>query len=808
MNVSGREKKSDRQSAPETAEPPASRSSIGKWWLFGTGAFLIALLATAPTVGDFGLTWDEPAYRFSQIRSAQWWERLVACRSVDDLRSIVEPDALLFYWPYNRHGINFHPPFAGQLNLLSYGIFGHWMKDIPARRMASVLEFSLTITIGFVFLARRYGIWVGTIAGGTLLCMPRIYGQAHLIDTDITGLFLWTATSLAFWKGLHEPNSRRWRVLVGVLLGLSFLEKMAAIFVLVPILVWLLVARLPQVFRRGHRADWIDGLLTSTALLIPLVVAFVEILRLSKALPKPMFTNLFYNRVTSPIPGFILAMPFAVWLLRRSLAWLFPRNPVWGIERPALETWTAILAFAPVVGFLGNPSWWRETLPRFAHYYLINTDRRGSLPDIQILYFGQIYEYSLPWHNGWVLLAITVPALTLFAAVLGIFRALFHAREDRLPLYFLVQLAALPVFRMLPTPAHDGVRLFLPTFFFLAAFAGWGTVWIAEGLTRLLPTRIGQWTNPAFATLVIGASAWQLVKTHPYELSYYNELIGGPRGAWDAGFELTYWYDAFTPRVFDDLNQKFPQAADVNFENPLTQPSTFLELRSLGQLRADVSLSKQDSSPGSPFAYTWLLTQDSKSTDFTRLLFVMKPWYESRPPQLDGARVAAVIDGSATARAWFLFHLVPIHHLDPQGEPRVPVGGSEGASLLGRLWGEGLSPLPNPAVYEPIFEWAREDPDGLRAAAKRIARDKSPGDEPGARRLMAILTRKQNGMAESYLEALLRWHLRHEPEAMIEAVEIVIRHPDELRKVVTRCSYTDPDSIGGPLDEWLKSTAK
>ena len=34
----------------------------------------------------------------------------------------------------------------------------------------------------------------------------------------------------------------------------------------------------------------------------------------------------------------------------------------------------------------------------------------------------------------------------------------------------------------------------------------------------------------------------------PYELSYYNELVGGPRGAWERGFELTYWYDAFTDR--------------------------------------------------------------------------------------------------------------------------------------------------------------------------------------------------------------------------------------------------------------------
>ena len=53
-----------------------------------------------------------------------------------------------------------------------------------------------------------------------------------------------------------------------------------------------------------------------------------------------------------------------------------------------------------------------------------------------------------------------------------------------------------------------------------------------------------------------GSAAFSLVRIHPYELSYYNELIGGPRQAWRQGFELTYWYDAFTDQVFDDLNRQ------------------------------------------------------------------------------------------------------------------------------------------------------------------------------------------------------------------------------------------------------------
>src|ERR1700712_4990947 len=112
--------------------------------------FVVALFALVPTTGDIGLTWDEPSYRYSQVMSAQWWGRLFANPADPDLFAA---NTLLYYWPYGRFGINFHPPLAGQLNLLTYELFGRWMKDIPARRMASVIEFALTLVILYQFLA-------------------------------------------------------------------------------------------------------------------------------------------------------------------------------------------------------------------------------------------------------------------------------------------------------------------------------------------------------------------------------------------------------------------------------------------------------------------------------------------------------------------------------------------------------------------------------------------------------------------------------------------------------------------------------
>ena len=83
-------------------------------------------------------------------------------------------------------------------------------------------------------------------------------------------------------------------------------------------------------------------------------------------------------------------------------------------------------------------------------------------------------------------MGITVPVAILAAGVIGVVWAIGQIRRDRLPFYFLVHFLTLPVIRMFPTPAHDGVRLFLPTFFFLAAFAGWGTIALADILAKLV----------------------------------------------------------------------------------------------------------------------------------------------------------------------------------------------------------------------------------------------------------------------------------------------------------------------------------
>ena len=61
----------------ELGSPEAGRARPSRRLGLATLAVLaVALAALVPTVGDLGLTWDEPAYRYSQVMSAQWWEQL------------------------------------------------------------------------------------------------------------------------------------------------------------------------------------------------------------------------------------------------------------------------------------------------------------------------------------------------------------------------------------------------------------------------------------------------------------------------------------------------------------------------------------------------------------------------------------------------------------------------------------------------------------------------------------------------------------------------------------------------------------
>ncbi len=315
-------------------------------------------------------------------------------------RRLLAPDALLFYWPYARFGYNFHPPA------------GRAARPADPRRLRRLDEGHPGASLGVgLRVRRRPSPWLfgflgaavrplGRRGGGGVAAAdaPGLWRRPHRRDRYAGALALgWWL--VGFWKGLHEPRARRWRVVVGVAVGLGFVEKMAAVAVLGPILLWLAVdPAAPDVRRpRGAGRPGSTAGVTSTALLVPIGLAFARGPPPGPVVPAPGRDR----RVRAPArprpcPGRSCSARCWSGAPPPGRADLARRARSGASSGPAWRPGHGVLAFAPVVGWLGNPGWWRETLPRMAHYYALNADRRGALPDIRILYLGEIYTTASP----------------------------------------------------------------------------------------------------------------------------------------------------------------------------------------------------------------------------------------------------------------------------------------------------------------------------------------------------------------------------------------------------------------------------
>jgi 4-amino-4-deoxy-L-arabinose transferase-like glycosyltransferase len=787
---------------------------------------------------------------------ANWFGQLFESRDASSISRLTSQEAILgdgrwnSAWICNRYGPNFHPPFASMLSNISHISFRGWMDDIASRRMASGLLLGLSAAVLFLFMSRRYSLWAG-MGAAALVLMPRVLGHGHIAGTDMPAMALWGFVALAFWNGLQ---SSWYRHLFGVLLGLSFLVKFSAMLVIIPLLVWLLIYRAVAKISARALALTLGGTIIIGS---PLALAGLEIVELSnqirgrtqsamlgdvaRLLNAPFnlsqtpddaelqeetvalnqtfekardgldvrsvnfietrldlsnyiqFVSVRNLGVQSTFSGWILLLPGLFWVvwsavvrLRKLDQWRFP----------AVELWLAGLGLVPMVALVLNPTWWHETIPQLSHYYQITVDRQAALPDIEIFYAGSKYIYSLPWHNGWVLIAITVPMTLLATSLIGICGACFGVRRDPLPVFLFCHLITLPVFRMLQTPAHDGIRLMLPCFFFLAAFVGYGLHLLASAVYRLRDKEYS--VTPILVLLplaLLGPAIYATYRTHPYELSYYNQLVGGLSGAHRMGFEPTYWYDAVTPEVLADLNSAdngLPFNAILSLPEPRRlietmqgsqlrpewidrlpeariNPEVLSDLKRFGKLREDISVASHPTASSPHFPHVLLLTHSSKASPFTRLLHSMKPtWYWGHGE----VRLLSVYHPAAVARTWAIWLL-----LDDSDYSTSP---------------------HRPKVSDDMIQQIRNNPFAFYGAAIQIgetglaeaARQQSPEMAPFFDRLLE--KREQ-------LEFLLRRH----PSALVEATELLNRTLASRPEVLTRIIETEAYLPDSDLEQFL-----
>ncbi|MBK5096466.1 MAG: glycosyltransferase family 39 protein [Gemmatimonadetes bacterium] len=247
--------------------------------------------------------------------------------------------------------------------------------------------------------------------------------------------------------------------------------------------------------------------------------------------------------------GLLLAPVLGLWLVLRR-----PRDAAWAI---------LILAVcAAAVFFLSNPVLWVDPKLGIADYFGAGLERAEGIGGrIQTQYFGQFYTYRGPWHYPFVWTAIVIPPTLLLSIVAG----LFDRRRWGVIGFCLLNAAVLYAALLMPSaPMHDGVRLFLAAFPFFAVLSGIGVAFLADRLGQLLPSNYRP-KMPLVTAVVLLAlflpAAGAVVRTHPYQLSYFNLLIGGIHGAAEKGLEVTNLKEVLNDEALEDLSALIPDDA-------------------------------------------------------------------------------------------------------------------------------------------------------------------------------------------------------------------------------------------------------
>lgn len=183
--------------------------------------------------------------------------------------------------------------------------------------------------------------------------------------------------------------------------------------------------------------------------------------------------------------------------------------------------------------------------------------------EIRQWFAGQLYVVTPPYLPIAILL-ITTPVLLLLLAIVGIcFGQRPASAERRLilsddwtGLHVLGILTVLGYYSLQVTPIHDQDRLLLPVFVHLAILSGDGfdrlCRWLSARLAFLTRKGRSAGVQAALAGLILLPGVVQSVRLHPYQLSYYNEIVGGVAGARRLNLETIYFaitYGHFLPAL-------------------------------------------------------------------------------------------------------------------------------------------------------------------------------------------------------------------------------------------------------------------
>ena len=175
---------------------------------------------------------------------------------------LFDRDVLAWFWPFAREEPHGHPPFYALLGLTGDLLAPSW-QELPRARLGPIVLFSLTAGAIFSFLATRWGYWAASLAAGSWVLQPNLFGHGHYASYDAVLSSLWVLSVISFVSAAgddFDAGKSRWRyvsaVLFGLVLGCAAATKLTGWFLPLPFLAWCVLYRSRQGFiTLARRAD-------------------------------------------------------------------------------------------------------------------------------------------------------------------------------------------------------------------------------------------------------------------------------------------------------------------------------------------------------------------------------------------------------------------------------------------------------------------------------------------------------------------------------------------------------------------------